>query len=144
MGGLSVDGKLCLIILVVHKSRLDLKGNLNNATHKAVHLVHLVLTTDFAKKLEPVLFSVLSYELVDLIVPMWTRNFTFFDINQQQANIILQEEENKPRGFDRGLQPERIIGATDSSGELMFLMKWWVKQNFDLFRIYLALQQPLG
>ena len=27
------------------------------------------------------------------------------------------------RGFARGLDPERIIGATDSSGELMFLTK---------------------
>ncbi|VEL43570.1 unnamed protein product, partial [Protopolystoma xenopodis] len=32
----------------------------------------------------------------------------------------------QPRGFGRGLKAERILGATDSSGELMFLMKWSV------------------
>ncbi|RXN25393.1 chromobox -like protein [Labeo rohita] len=30
-----------------------------------------------------------------------------------------KDEQDKPRGFARGLEPERIIGATDSSGELM-------------------------
>lgn len=43
-----------------------------------------------------------------------------------------QNEEKKPEGFSRNLDPERIIGASDTSGHLMFLMKWKGTDDADL------------
>lgn len=49
-----------------------------------------------------------------------------------EAEPEAKKANEKPRGFARNLEPERIIGATDSSGELMFLMKWKDSDEADL------------
>jgi hypothetical protein len=50
--------------------------------------------------------------------------------NIQQFNF--KDKQTQPRGFERALIAEKILGATDSKGELFFLMKWKNSDEADL------------
>jgi len=42
------------------------------------------------------------------------------------------KKDNEVIGYDRGLKLEKILGATDANGELMFLIKWENLEEPDL------------
>lgn len=48
------------------------------------------------------------------------KNGTDLKVEEEQS----EHEDNEPIGFERGLEPEEILGATEQDGQILFLMKW--------------------
>lgn len=39
---------------------------------------------------------------------------------------IIENDDDKAQGFERGLEAHKILGSADDNGELMYLIQWWV------------------
>jgi len=64
---------------------------------------------------------------------------TVCDADSSTTDFIpVPRERQNLTGFERGLEPSKILGATDASGQLMFLMKWKGSDHADLVPAKLA------
>ncbi|KAH8349094.1 hypothetical protein KR084_005680, partial [Drosophila pseudotakahashii] len=63
---------------------------------------------------------------------------TIPDTIPSKAKKFLEDDTEEQIGFERGLEPWKILGATDSPGHLMFLMQWKGTNLADLVPAKLA------
>lgn len=64
---------------------------------------------------------------------MFSYEFLLFFLHSTTKKNKL-EEVVKPRGFERGLTLEKIVGVTNCKNELMFLLKWNDCLEYDLVK----------
>lgn len=75
----------------------------------------------FLNSFIPAIYSQLQTNTPKILKLEEARDVSSYEINNTKKTM---EDDSRAQGFKRGLEADKILGAADNNGELMYLIQW--------------------